>query len=391
MVAQIKDSPSTSVMEVDNGEEDDHHQKKKWWLRLVDMEEAKRQLGLSFPMILTNASLYMIPLVSMMFVGHLGELQLAGSALATSWTAIGLSGALETLCGQAYGAQLHTNLGIYLQSSCIISFLFSITIAIMWWYTEPILLLLHQNPTISKEAALYMKYSIPIVFAYGFLQNIQRFQQTQSVVFPLMVYSLLSLAIHFLFAYVFIHLTGLGFKGAPVSVSVSLWISVILLVFHVKLAKEFRHTWNGVSFESLSHIYTNLKLALPSAATVCLEYWAFEIMCSYPSYHIHDNFWIKCSSKHETIERAWIRIPEESKECNVGYTKALTFHGSYCAFYLIGMPIAVLLAFKCKLYTKGLWIGLICGLFFQTFTLFLIATLRKWTRIELEEKSAASL
>ncbi|GFP92763.1 mate efflux family protein lal5 [Phtheirospermum japonicum] len=34
-------------------------------------------------------------------------------------------------------------------------------------------------------------------------------------------------------------------------------------------------------------------------------------------------------------------------------------------FYLIGMPIAGVLAFKFNLHAKGLWIGLICSLFVQ--------------------------
>ncbi|KAG4149729.1 hypothetical protein ERO13_D05G351800v2 [Gossypium hirsutum] len=52
-------------------------------------------------------------------------------------------------------------------------------------------------------------------------------------------------------------------------------------------------------------------------------------------------------------------------------------------FYLIGMPVAGLLAFKFKLYGKGLWIGLICGLSCQAAALLLITLCRKWTKIEL--------
>ncbi|KAJ0479369.1 hypothetical protein HanRHA438_Chr13g0579871 [Helianthus annuus] len=52
-------------------------------------------------------------------------------------------------------------------------------------------------------------------------------------------------------------------------------------------------------------------------------------------------------------------------------------------FYLIGMPVAVALAFLLKLYAKGLWIGLICGLSCQTGSLLLLVYLNKWTRAEL--------
>ncbi|KAM3696821.1 hypothetical protein ACB098_06G068300 [Castanea mollissima] len=169
-------------------------------------------------------------------------------------------------------------LGIYLQASCIISFLFSIIISIIWFYTEPILILLHQDTSIAKTASLYMRFLIPGLFAYGFLQNILRFLQTQSVVMPIVVFSLVPLIIHIGIAYALVHLTGLGFTGASLATSITLWLSVIILAMYVVCTKKFNHTWEGFSLDSFHYIFTNLKLALPSAAMVCLEYWAFEIL-----------------------------------------------------------------------------------------------------------------
>lgn len=449
-------------------------EEKRWWEKVLDLEEAKKQLIFSLPMILTNVCFYMIPLISVMFAGHLGELQLAGATLANSWTTvtglsfmIGLSGALETLCGQGFGAQLYSMLGIYLQSSCIISTFFSILIAILWWYTEPILIFLHQSSSISKEAALYMKYSIPTIFAYGFLQNILRFLQTQSLVLPLVVCSLVPLALHVGIAYVLVHLTGLGYKGAPLAASVSLWISVLMLALYVKCAKEFRHTWRGFSSESFNHLFTNLKLALPSAAMVCLEYWAFEIlvllagllqnsetttsliaMCVNTeaiAYMIA--YGLSAAASTRVSNELGAGNPEKARHamgvtlklsillgllviCGLGVGhnvwaglfsdssniiiefasmtpllavsiffdsiqgvlsgvsrgcgwQHLAMYTNLATFYLIGMPISCLLAFKLKLYSKGLWIGLICGLSCQAGTLFLIAVFKKWTKMEL--------
>lgn len=253
--------------------------------KVLDVEEAKNQILFSLPMILTNVFYYLITLVSVMFAGHLGELELAGATLANSWATVtgfafmvGLSGALETLCGQGFGAKMYRMLGIYLQASCIISFIFCITISVIWFYTEPILLLLHQDAHVSMTAALYMKYLIPGLFAYGIMQNILRFLQTQSVVMPPVVFSLVPLCIHIGIAYTLVHYTALGFKGAPLAASISLWISVLMLAIYVICAKKFEHTWGGFSFESFHYILHDLKLALPSAAMVCLEYWAFEIL-----------------------------------------------------------------------------------------------------------------
>ncbi|OMO93603.1 Multi antimicrobial extrusion protein [Corchorus capsularis] len=256
-----------------------------WWERVLDFGEAKRQFLFAVPMVLSNVFYFSLTMVSVMFAGHLGELELAASTLAHSWAGVtgfafmtGLSGALETLCGQGFGAKLYRMLGIYLQASCIISFLFSVITSILWLYTEPILVLLHQDPKISKTAALYLKYLIPGLFAYGFVQNILRFLQTQSIVTPLVLLSVIPLGIHFGIVYALVNKTSLGFKGAPLAASISLWISFLLLVMYVVFAKKFESTWQGLSFESFHYIFRNLKLALPSATMVCLEFWAFEIL-----------------------------------------------------------------------------------------------------------------
>ncbi|KAG4978186.1 hypothetical protein JHK84_037869 [Glycine max] len=258
----------------------------RWWnSKILDLEEAKHQLLFSLPMFLTNLFYYLIVLVSVIFAGHLGDLQLAGATLANSWFSVtglavmvGLSGALETLCGQGFGAEEYQMLGIYLQASCIISLIFSIIISIIWFYTEPILVLLHQSQDIARTTSLYTKFLIPGLFALSFLQNILRFLQTQSVVKSLVVFSAIPLLVHIFIAYALIFCTDLSFIGAPVAVSISLWISIPLLVMYIMYAESFRQTWTGFSFESFNYIFTDLKLALLSAAMVCFEYWAFEIM-----------------------------------------------------------------------------------------------------------------
>ena len=55
---------------------------------VLDVVEAKTQLLFSLPMILTNVFCYLITLISVMFAGHLGELELAGATLANSWAVV---------------------------------------------------------------------------------------------------------------------------------------------------------------------------------------------------------------------------------------------------------------------------------------------------------------
>ncbi|XP_010684778.2 protein DETOXIFICATION 18 isoform X1 [Beta vulgaris subsp. vulgaris] len=445
-----------------------------WWGMMIEPREAKEQILYALPMVITNVCYYLIPLVSVMFAGHLGQLQLAGSTFANSWAYVtgfafmlGLSGALETLCGQGYGAKLYNMLGIYLQASCIISFFFAILISVIWWFTEPILIFLHQNPETSKEAATFLRCLIPAIFAFGTIQNILRYLQTQYVVWPTVVCSVVPLLFHFGINYVLVYCTPLGFSGTALATSITFWISAIMLVLYVNYGRDCKHTWTGVSKESFHHVFGNLKLALPSAAMVCLEYWAFEILVPlaglFPNSEMTTSLIAMCVNTEAAAfnftyglsAAASTRVsnelgagrPNQAKHA-MGVTLKLSIlltaiillalgfgHDGWAGFfsdntdmmrafasmtpfvcisifldsvqgilsavcrgcgwqhlavyinlgtfYLIGMPIACLLAFTFNLGVKGLWIGLICGLMAQNVSLFLVTRSQDWTTVGL--------
>ncbi|CAH9116507.1 unnamed protein product [Cuscuta epithymum] len=148
----------------------------------------------------------------------------------------------------------------------------------VWWFSDHILILLKQEPEIAKLAGLYLKFLIPGLFAYGFLQNLLKFMQTQRVILPLVLSSIVPLSIQVFLTYVLVQLTSLGFAGAPLAASISLWISFFMLGFYVLYSENFKNTWEGFSSESFAYLYTTMKLALTSAAMVCMEYWAFELL-----------------------------------------------------------------------------------------------------------------
>lgn len=177
---------------------------------------------------------------------------------------------METLCGQGYGAKAYKKLGIYLQASCIISFSFCVLLSIFWWFSDSILILLHQDPAIAKSAGLYLRFLIPGLFAYGVLQNLLRFLQTQSVVIPLVLCSALPLILHIGIAYSLTRWTYFPFTGAALATSISYWVSVVILALYVLRSKNFVHTWDGFSMESFNYVIQTLKLALPCAAMVWL-------------------------------------------------------------------------------------------------------------------------
>ncbi|EOY21171.1 hypothetical protein QUC31_007216 [Theobroma cacao] len=248
-------------------------------------EESKKQLWLAGPLVAVTLLQYSIQMISLMFVGHLGELALSGASMATSFAAVtgfslllGMATALDTLCGQSYGAKQYPMLGIHMQRAMFILVIVSIPLAIIWVNTRPILVLLGQDHDISKKAGEYACLMVPSLFAYGLLQCLVKFLQTQNIFFPMMICSGITTLLHILVCWIMVFKSGLGFGGAALANSISNWINVFLLVFYVKFSPSCAKTWAGFSKEAFHNIFTFLRLAIPSAIMVCLELWSFEMV-----------------------------------------------------------------------------------------------------------------
>ncbi|XP_057446950.1 protein DETOXIFICATION 16-like [Lotus japonicus] len=249
------------------------------------LEEVKKQLWLAGPLIAVGLLNYFLNVISVMFVGHLSELDLSGASMATSFASVtgftlltGMASALDTLCGQSYGAKQYQNLGIYMQRAMVVLTVVSIPVAVIWANTRFILVFLGQDPEISAAAGEYAKLMVPSLFGYGLLQCLNRFLQTQNIVFPMMLSSGVTTLLHILFCWIMVFKSGLGYRGAAIANSISYWLNVTILTLYVKFSPSCKKTWNGFSKEALHNIPTFLRLAIPSAAMICLEVWSFEMM-----------------------------------------------------------------------------------------------------------------
>ncbi|XP_050256313.1 protein DETOXIFICATION 16-like isoform X3 [Quercus robur] len=247
--------------------------------------EMKKQLWLAGPLITVNLLLYFLQVISLMFVGHLGELALSGAAMATSFASVsgfsilyGMSSALDTLCGQSNGAKKHHMLGIHMQGAVFVVLLVSIPLAIILENTGTILIKLGQDPEISEAAGIYASCMIPVLFAYGILQCLVRFLQTQNIVFPMMLCSGITTILHFLVCWILVFKSSLGYRGAAFAISISYWINAVLLALYIKFSSSCTKTWKGFSKDALHNIPTFVKLAIPSAIMVCMATWSFEMV-----------------------------------------------------------------------------------------------------------------
>ncbi|KAG6573927.1 Protein DETOXIFICATION 12, partial [Cucurbita argyrosperma subsp. sororia] len=249
------------------------------------VEEVKRVGFLAAPMVAVTLSQFLLQMVTMMMVGHLGELALSSSAVAISISGVtgfsvllGLSSALETLCGQAYGARQYQKLGTQTYTAIFCIFLFSIPISLSWIFLEKLLIFFGQDPRISHEAGKFIVWLIPALFACAFLQPLVRYFQAQSLVIPMVICSSITLSFHVPFCWFMVYKAELRNLGGALAMSLSYWLNVILLALYMIFSPKCATTRGVISMEMFRGIQEFFSLAIPSAVMVCLEWWSFELL-----------------------------------------------------------------------------------------------------------------
>ncbi|KAK8467380.1 hypothetical protein PHAVU_007G034600 [Phaseolus vulgaris] len=248
-------------------------------------EEVKRVGYLAGPMIGVILSQYFLQIISMVMVGRLGKLALSSTAIAISLCNVsgfsvifGMSCALETQCGQAYGAQQYRKFGVQIYTAIVSLTLACLPLTLLWVYLGKLLIILGQDPLISQEAGKFALCMVPALFAYATLQSLVRFFFMQSLISPLVISSSITLCFHVAFSWLMVFKSGLGNIGAAFSISTSYWLNVILLGLYMKFSTQCEKTRVPISMELFHGIGEFIRYAIPSAGMICLEWWSFELI-----------------------------------------------------------------------------------------------------------------
>ncbi|XP_044512213.1 protein DETOXIFICATION 9-like isoform X4 [Mangifera indica] len=252
---------------------------------MVSMKELKRVSFIAAPMVAVTVLQYLLQVVAVIMVGHVDELALAGVSIATSFTSVtgfsflfGMAGALETLCGQAYGAEQYQKLGTYTYCAIISLILVCFPISVLWLFTDKLLILIDQDPAIAKVAQKYSVCLIPNLFSYAVLQALIRYFQTQSLIHPMLISSRVTLFFHIPLCWAMVFKFKLGSIGAALAIGISYWLNVFLLGFYMKHSSRCEKTRAALSKDMFLSIKEFFKFAVPSAIMTCPEWWSYEVL-----------------------------------------------------------------------------------------------------------------
>ncbi|XP_072982997.1 protein DETOXIFICATION 20-like isoform X1 [Typha latifolia] len=246
--------------------------------------ESKKLWIVAGPAIFMRFSTMGVLVTTQAIVGHVGPTELAGYALAFTVfdrfavsILLGMASALETLCGQAYGAKQHHMLGIYLQRSWLILFGCVILLLPIFLYATPLLRLLGQEESISKAAGTISLWFIPIIFSHIFNFTFQMYLQSQSRNMVVTYFAVISVALHLFLSWLLVFKLSMGVAGAMSSMILAMWIPVFGQ-FAFVIGGGCPETWKGFSWSAFTDLWIVVKLSLSSGAMIWLL--TFKLMTS---------------------------------------------------------------------------------------------------------------
>ncbi|XP_057967359.1 protein DETOXIFICATION 51 [Malania oleifera] len=247
--------------------------------------ETKSLFRLACPIALTALILYSRSIVSMLFLGSLGDDELAAGSLAIAFANItgysvlsGLALGMEPLCSQAFGARLPKLLSLTLHRSIIFLLLSSVPISLLWLNVSKILLCLQQDPNITRIAHTYLLFCLPDLLTNSFIHPIRIYLRAQGITHPLTIASLASAVVHVPINLLLVSHLRLGVAGVAAAAAVSNFLALPLVVAYVWARGLHAPTWTAPSLDCLTGWRPLIRLAAPSCVSVCLEWWWYEIM-----------------------------------------------------------------------------------------------------------------
>ncbi|OWM86266.1 hypothetical protein CDL15_Pgr011090 [Punica granatum] len=346
-----------------------------------------------------------------------------------------MAGALETLCGQAYGAEQYHILGTQTRTAIFCLNLCCLPLSLLWLNVEKLLILVGQDPLISHGAGKFMQCLVPSLFGYATLQPLIRFFQMQSLVGPMLVSSIGTLLFHIAICWILVFKSGLGNLGAALAISLSYWVNVVFFALYIKFSHVCTKTWGSTSMEIFRGVGEFFRFAIPSALMLCLstittlytipyglggagstrvsnELGAGNPRAARVAVYATMFLAIAEMSIVSTIlfvgRRAFGYIFSDDEEVVEYVTRMAplvcisvildSLHGglsgiargcgwqhigafvNFGAFYLCGIPIALILAFWVKIKGMGLWVGIQTGVFVQSLLLAIITGCVNWER-----------
>uniref|UniRef100_A0A8B9HJC1 Multidrug and toxin extrusion protein n=1 Tax=Astyanax mexicanus TaxID=7994 RepID=A0A8B9HJC1_ASTMX len=406
------------------------------YIPLVYREEIYHILRMAGPLLVCRFLNFLLFFVVTMFCGRLGNTELAGYGMASATihvtataTGYGLTLACDTLVSQTFGSKNLLHVGVILQRGVLILLLFCLPCWALLINTQPLLLLVGQDPEVCFLMFAWFSSNVQAMFLYQLQRS---YLQNQGVIMPQMYASVVVNIVNVLANYVLLFWLDLGVHGSAAANSFAPIFSCIALFTYIRIKKLHVKTWGGWSSESLQDWGAYMKLAIPSTLMACFDWWIYEIggflagmlgevdlaaqhvviMLAYIVYMIPLGLQgAACvrvgnalgagntagaihTSKVSLILAAILAIllgvviaSTKTVICvgmgillGTGQQKIAAI-ANLLGYYLIGLPLSIILTYPAKLQIAGFWLGLLVAVFLLAIYFVVIIFRLNWKKM----------
>ncbi len=249
--------------------------------------EISRLLRLAVPISLANLGMMAMGAVDQVLIGHYGTRELAAVGIANPWIfgtimfANGILLGLDPIIARAHGEENGERSARAFQAGVVLALALSIPVALLWWFTEPVLLAIGQEPDLAALAATFVRAQIPSIPFFLGSTALSRYLQNREHVRQTVVVTLVANAVNALGAWALIygHLgaPSLGVLGAGLATNGTRIASTLTLVAWTRAFRLHAGAWvpwSRLAFAPRAQ-WEILRFGIPIAFQTCTEMWAF--------------------------------------------------------------------------------------------------------------------
>lgn len=239
-------------------------------------------MHLAIPIALTGTVQSAIWFFETLFLSHLGAETLAAGAL-VSWLfgtiAVILFGALSSiniLVAHKHGAKDNHGIQHVARDGFLLAILFSIPTVICLWNMAPIFLLLGQSQAVVELARSYLHplaFGLPAIFLQtACLEVVMGLGAARIILFFSTTTVIFNIVASYLLIFGKFGLPALGIAGAGWGITISYWLSLLLIAIFIMLNSSKRFYFNHIlKFDSTSYLRELFWVGLPTGIMYCVE------------------------------------------------------------------------------------------------------------------------
>ncbi|RDX79750.1 Protein DETOXIFICATION 41, partial [Mucuna pruriens] len=342
-----------------------------------------------------------------------------------------MASAVQTVCGQAYGAKKYAAMSITLQRSIILHLGAAVILTFPYWFSGSFLRAIGQSESIAEQGQVFARGIILQLYAFAISCPMQRFLQSQNIVKPLAFMSVGVFLLHVLLTWLVVYVFEYGLLGAALALSFSWWLLVFLNGLYIILSPRCKHTWLGLNVRAFKGIWPYFKLTVAYSWIMNYLNWDLQFMlglsaaasvrvsnelgAAHPRVAkfsvivvngisilisivfcaiiliCRDSLSKLFTSDSEVIEEVSSLTPLLAISVFLNFIQptlsgvaigsgwqAVVAYVNLSSFYVMGLTVGCVLGFKTTLGVAGIWWGMIFGVLVQAATLLILTGRTNW-------------